>query len=96
MPLTKHVHKYRRVDIGRKKPYIVMKCALPECTHYVQEALALDRESRCWYCDKVFSLNTRVIALAKPHCGCQFGIKSDTRDVEAFIESEVGDLFSDS
>lgn len=70
----KHVHKYQRVDIGRKngpndrKKFIVFKCVLPDCTHYVEEALAEGKFCVCNRCNGLMTLTKAAMQLAKPHC----------------------------
>ena len=63
-------HKYRRVKMGREKDYIVYRCDLPSCPHYVPKYLAVGRESICWKCGKTFILNGKNLTQAKPTCGC--------------------------
>lgn len=46
-----HVHKYERVKLGdwKKTGHEVYKCALPNCSHYVNDmALVVGRLSLCW------------------------------------------------
>lgn len=64
-----HVHMYQRMDLGRHTPYIVMKCALPDCMHHVSEALAVGKQSLCNRCKtEVFTLDLEAIKRKKPHC----------------------------
>ena len=62
------IHKYKRVDIGRKNPYIVFRCVLPGCGHYVQEKFIIGREAQCWKCGSVFTIEYKESKLARPHC----------------------------
>lgn len=69
MPTLKHVHKYRRVNIGKKKKYYVYACQLKGCTHHLpQEHLLLGRENICWSCGETFTATIKTIGLARPHC----------------------------
>jgi len=31
----KHIHQYKKIDIGVRNKYEVYKCVLPGCTHYM-------------------------------------------------------------
>ena len=70
----KHIHKYKRVDIGRKngpndrKEFIVFKCVLPDCTHYVEKALAEGKFCVCNRCGGLMTLTKAAMELASPHC----------------------------
>lgn len=70
MPSRKHVHRYQRVDISQTphKKYLVMKCSLPDCTHYVSIPLAIGKSSICWRCGEEFVMTADLARLSKPHC----------------------------
>lgn len=65
----KHIHKYQRAVIG-KNGYVVYKCALPECTHYISEALLEGKLTICWRCGEVCQMkkDTDGNFRHKPHC----------------------------
>ena len=63
-------HKYHRVKMGKTREYIVYRCALPTCTHYILRELVVGRESLCHRCGKAFILTNKSIQRAKPTCGC--------------------------
>lgn len=73
MPETNHVHKYQRVKLGgRQSKYIVMKCMLPGCTHFIRRDLAVGRKSICWKCGGELILNMENTTLKKPtHRECR-------------------------
>ena len=52
MAKIKHLHKYERIELG-SKGWIIYKCMLPGCTHYLPMAkLIVGKESLCWgLCD---------------------------------------------
>lgn len=64
MPLE-HVHKYIRARMG--KDYIIFKCALPGCTHYISKVVAEGRRSICWVCGNEMVLTKPALDLKKPH-----------------------------
>lgn len=68
-----HVHRYKRVDLSanKDKPYIVLKCSLPDCSHYVPEKMAEGRECICNFCENRFVLTKKNMMRSKPHCGCK-------------------------
>lgn len=81
----KHIHKYIRTDIGEKKPYVVYKCALPECTHYLAEKLALGKLSICWRCGNTFQLVKRLM-LKKPHCDACTKRQKEAEGLDDFLD----------
>ncbi len=60
------VHKYTRVKLGTKG-YIVYKCTLPGCPHYLRQELVTGRLCECWRCGKPFTMTVKTL-LKKPHC----------------------------
>lgn len=76
--MSKHIHKYRRVNIGRDgKKYWIMRCVKPGCTHYTAMASKLscpmlrDSLAECHRCGDRFILNRRALRMERPCCdGC--------------------------
>lgn len=66
--MAKHVHKYKKVKLGKGKDYVVYACALPDCTHYLPSDLIVGKQSLCWRCGDKFIINERNRNLKKPHC----------------------------
>lgn len=72
--MSQHVHKYRRVNIGREKEYFVMQCQLPSCPHYTPMKTKLScpplvgKISICNRCGDRFVLDRRSLRQAKPIC----------------------------
>ncbi len=58
------IHKYKLVNLQRdkkKEPYLVYKCMLPGCSHYLRLDLADNREALCNKCNSIFVLARNVI-----------------------------------
>jgi len=74
MPAQEHVHKYRRIDIGRRRQYWVMQCSLPKCQHYVamehkEYAPALvGKIALCNRCNEPFELDKLALTKKFPTC----------------------------
>ena len=75
--MKKHIHKYKKVDIGRKngpndrKKFLVFKCMLPDCTHYIDWKLAEGKTCLCNRCSNPMILTKAAMDLTLPHCqGC--------------------------
>lgn len=70
----KHVHKYKKVDIGRKngpkdhKHFVVFKCILADCTHYIEWRLAEGKFCICNRCGNLMVLTKAAMNLTLPHC----------------------------
>ncbi len=67
---NEHIHKYMRVLLGDN--YIVFKCMLPGCPHYVRKELFMGRKSLCWRCGGIFIISQKNLEQKKVHCkGCK-------------------------
>jgi len=42
-----HIHKYMRTTIGHSD-YIVYRCMVENCTHYLEPSLVVNKETQCW------------------------------------------------
>lgn len=76
-----HLHRYQRVDIGVKKPYMVHRC-VKHCTHYVPllqkdtepfyqnstKHPIIGKRAECWRCGEEFLIGFLQAKMAKPHC----------------------------
>ena len=82
MAEAKHTHKYKRVRMTKK--WIVFKCALPNCPHFVTGKLVIGRKCICWRCGMEFIMTEFTMGLAKPHCKECTGIREHS--VDAFKE----------
>lgn len=73
------VHQYVRKELKRKmtdEPYVIFRCMIPGCTHYLREELAEGQKSICNRCGKDFILTKAAMELKKPHCvECTRGYK---------------------
>ncbi len=75
----KHIHKFKRIKY--KSGNMIFFCALPDCNHKMNTALALGKRSLCWRCGEPFIMNEYSIRLAKPHCeNCHKPKNSITRE----------------
>lgn len=91
-----HVHKYERVEVGKNK-WIVYRCTLPNCTHYLPNAeLIVGRQSLCWgLCGgtTIYSQDDYNRKLKQPMCaGCR-AIRQAQKDQLRSVP--VGALLSD-
>jgi hypothetical protein len=64
---VRHVHKYERTTIG-KNSYVVYRCVLPDCTHYLSESLIGGKESICWRCGDICVIPRGGRIPKRPHC----------------------------
>lgn len=82
--MAQHIHKYRRVNIGRDSEYWVMQCSLPQCNHYVPMVSKLSvptligKIAICNTCNDPFELYRMTLRKSKPVCKlCIGGSKED-------------------
>lgn len=74
MTRRKHIHKFKKTDIGRKngpndrKKYIVFKCVLPDCSYYIEASLAEGKFCLCNRCNNLMVMTKLAMVLTKPHC----------------------------
>jgi hypothetical protein len=72
--MVRHIHKFRRVDLGKKDPYWVMQCSLPHCNYIVQMASKLSvpalvgKVALCNKCNDPFELDRMALRKHKPIC----------------------------
>ena len=51
-----------------KGDYVIFRCILPNCNHYIRAELAKGKECLCNRCSHPMKLDTRAMRLQKPHC----------------------------
>jgi len=72
-----HLHEYRKQKLGNKG-YLIFKCTVPGCNHYVPLNLALGRLCKCNRCGEAMVIGQYAKRLARPHCDdCIKGKDSD-------------------
>jgi hypothetical protein len=80
MKKNQHTHKYERINIGSRQPYIVYRCVL-DCPHYVREVEIVGRSAACWRCGRTFTITEALAIKKRPHCGaCTRGEKSGAKE----------------
>ena len=60
------VHKYIRVNVT--KTWVIYKCCLPNCPHFVPVKLVIGRDCICYRCGNVFTMTNHTSTLKRPHC----------------------------
>jgi hypothetical protein len=87
--MAKHVHKYKRMKVGRKKDYFIYRCFVPGCTHYIAAEHIINRESLCWACNSPFVITYKLIKV-KPTCQlCKDKRRSEAKPIENFSLEDV-------
>jgi hypothetical protein len=95
MPKTNHIHKYERVEVG-KKGWVVYKCVLPGCSHYLPVAnLMIGKESLCHgICEgtTIYTQDDYNQKLKRPMCeSCRELRKMQKMSVENVPELTTGE-----
>jgi hypothetical protein len=70
-----HIHKYQRIKLGK---FVVFKCTIGGCPHYIRKELIVGRQTICWRCGQPFFIDKSAARLKSPHCDCE----NRERDVE--------------
>jgi hypothetical protein len=95
--MVRHIHKFRRIDIGKKGPYWVMQCRLPHCNYFVPMATKLSvpaligKIALCNKCNDPFELDRMALRKSKPVCNsCVVSPNKDKLDKAAkfFVKLE--------
>ena len=72
-----HLHKFKKVDLARKPgkdPYLVYKCQVPFCNHYVPLHLSEGKVCECSRCHQPMVITKATLTKSKggallfPHC----------------------------
>ena len=63
----KHIHRYEKTILG-KNNYIIFRCNLPSCPHYVSAKLAEGKLTLCNRCGEQMLLDKRAMRFVKPYC----------------------------
>jgi hypothetical protein len=80
----KHVHKYKRMKVGKNKSYEIFRCFQPGCTHYIGADHIINRQSICWQCGDPFIITYKLIKV-KPTCqDCKDNKKRTAKPIEDF------------
>lgn len=91
--MKRHVHKYFRVNAGKTKDYFVYRCAIPDCSHYIQENFILYRMTICWECGEPFPVNDYISTrkIVYPKCNdCRVKIPEDIGSLAEEILKKAG------
>lgn len=64
--LKNHIHKFKLVK--HRNGFNVYFCTLDDCRIKFVSEMALGKTSRCWVCDKPFTMTEKSLRLVKPHC----------------------------
>lgn len=102
MAAKRHIHKYRRIDIGHDKNYWVMKCVEPNCTHYTPGKTKLSfpllrgQIAKCNRCNEPFIMNKRATRMEQPCCNDCVKKKKETiekiKSADDFFEGLMNDV----
>lgn len=65
--MPEHIHKYKRAELGNNG-YVIYRCMLPNCSHYLAQHLAVGRSSICWKCGDEFTMTMTSVKRSKPKC----------------------------
>lgn len=57
-----HLHKYKKLNIGKKKDYFVYKCLIPGCNRYIAISQSLNELCECNRCGNPMIIDKRVLA----------------------------------
>lgn len=70
-----HIHRYQRTKLGDN--FIVYRCMLPGCAHYIRKELIMGKLCNCYRCGEDFIIGKKEMRRVRPHCGCVQRAKPD-------------------
>lgn len=86
-----HLHRYRKVKMGRAKDYVVYACQEPDCKHYIAPELLVGKIASCFTCREGFRISREQVRpgrqYLKLNCPACSGRKKgvDANQVDAFL-----------
>lgn len=91
----KHIHRYRRVMMGKKKDFPVYQCQEPNCTSYVRPELLVGKLARCIFCRETFIVTAEQMRILqmKLHCPNCTGKGASPVKVKRNVEPSVVETF---
>jgi hypothetical protein len=90
MAALNHVHRYEKTKLGKKKDYIIFRCVLPGCSHFVLPETLKGRECECFICHKTFILGPLSKLTTRPHCSdCRLKPSSTSPKVRAIRKETI-------
>jgi hypothetical protein len=100
MSKSNHLHEYKKVDLARKKdkpPYLVYKCQVLACPHYIPLTLAEGKVCKCSRCHQPMIITKATLTRSNggpmlfPHCeDCTVRKDSDAiANLAGIIERKV-------
>jgi hypothetical protein len=93
IPSLKHTHKYIVTFMKHKR---IFSCALPDCTHYLQENVIIGKKSVCWVCGEemiIFKPRTNPVPKKPHHKTCTR--KPDKSHVKVITEVNPFEILED-
>lgn len=91
----KHIHKYIKKDLSRTdKPYLVYKCQVPACHHYIPIVLAEGKLCICNECLEPFVITKVTLTAsshgpaAKPKCNKCIKHKRPINEIGEFLKDK--------
>lgn len=88
--MSNHIHALHRKKLGKS---IIYKCSLPDCSYFIQKALAEGKKCICSRCGFPFIITKKTLKWcgAKPHCEGCYGTSNRDKKLEAVLDSIIGD-----
>ena len=74
MAKSNHIHKYKKIKLGKDRSYLVYKCIKPGCSHYIPLVQALNAICECSKCGNLMVIGKAQLygsggrAMTNPHC----------------------------
>lgn len=95
----KHIHKYIKTKLGKNKDWLVYRCILPNCSHYIRPELLPGKMAICFRCEDKFIVTSEMVRkgkeMLKLHCiDCTKSRKGKKREIKKVAEVKAASILS--
>lgn len=80
-------HKYQKMK-NKTGTLRRFKCALPGCTHFLDERIIIGRAAKCFRCGETFTVYPKALLIKNLHClGCTKTRAAKIEGVDNLLET---------
>lgn len=92
MAKSRHFHRYKKDVLGRA--YVIYKCTLPGCSHYIPANLLVNRLALCGECEEVIVIDKLKAQQAIPRCDkhTESRVKEEVKGIISVLDEALGDV----
>lgn len=81
----KHIHRYQRGKLNDS--YVIYRCNLPDCSHYLPRDMVRGKQAICNRCGNIMIMGPLQLSLAKPHCNDCVETKGESKRLKKLMQA---------